>query len=242
MTETMANEEKPYGGLRVKIFSGKEEAWGEWKLKFQGVLRSKKLLKHLTTDRPADELEGLAELEERGALEEWLDNDEAVFYELIIHTSGDACKTVQQFEEQTQGKRAWEVLKEKYEGSGSMETVELAEAILTCKMDPIKDPDPFFIKLESLQRRMKDRGQPYTDVMLRDLLIAKLPRDKYHALITSFGGERPTYDKVKERIRMHWRTFIREKQGENDDESSAKALMSKGVGEGDKQKVSRCFR
>jgi hypothetical protein len=72
--------------------------------------------------------------------------------------------------------------------------------------------------------------------MLRDLLIAKLPRDKYHALITSFGGERPTYDKVKERIRMHWRTFIREKQGENDDESSAKALMSKGAGEGDKQR------
>ena len=118
---------------------------------------------------------------------------------------------MQQFQERTEGKRAWEVLKEKFEGSGSMETVELAESLLTCRMDGSKDPDLFFIKIEDLQRRLKNRGKNYTDDMLKDLIIAKLPRDKYHALITSLSGEmNVTCDRVKERIRMHWRTLIRE--------------------------------
>ena len=149
---------------------------------------------------------------------------------------------MQQFQERTEGKRAWEVLKEKFEGSGSMETVELAESLLTCRMDGSKDPDLFFIKIEDLQRRLKNRGKNYTDDMLKDLIIAKLPRDKYHALITSLSGEmNVTCDRVKERIRMHWRTLIREHETEAD-ESSVQALMSKhGAGEGDKQRV-RCFR
>lgn len=68
------------------------------------------------------------------------------------------------------------------------ETVELAESLLTCKMNASKDPVIFSSSrlaiIESLQRRMKDRGKNYTDDnMLKDVLIAKLPRDKHHSLI-----------------------------------------------------------
>ena len=46
-------------------------------------------------------------------------------------------------------------------------------------MDVDNDPDLFFIKIENIQRRLKDRGTNYTDLMLRDLLVvAKLPRNK----------------------------------------------------------------
>lgn len=155
--EVSIEDSKP-SGLKIKLFTGKEDEWNEWKTKFQAVLRSKRLLRHLTTEKPEKELEGVAEIEERGAFEKWLDNDEAVFYELIIHTSGTACKLVQQFEDGTQGKKAWETLKEKYEGSGTMETVELMETLLTCKMDTERDPDLFFIKVENIQRRLRDRG------------------------------------------------------------------------------------
>lgn len=239
MAESSSTEEKP-SGLKIKLFSGKEdEDWFEWKLKFQGVLRSKKLLRHLTTEKPT-EVEG--SLERLAAIDKWKDDDEAVFFELVIHTTGAAYQLVRQFRRGAQGKRAWELLEEKHEGIGSMATVELVESLMNCKMDANKDPDYFFVLIEDLQRRIKDRGRDYTDDLLKDLLIAKLPRDKYHSLITSLGGESTaTYDRVKDRIRMHWRTFIRSEEAEGD-ESAAKALMSKGgAGEGDKQKV-QCFR
>ena len=245
MAEINTSEEKPWG-LKFKQFSGKEEDWSEWKVKFRGLLRTKKLLRHLETEQPTASggtLEGTA------ALEKWRDEDEAVFFELIFYTTGTACKLVQQFENGTQGKRAWDVLVDKYEGSGSMKTVELLQMLMSCQLEESKDPDPFFIKIESLQRRLNNRGRNYTDDMLKDLLIGKLPREgKYHPLISEFIGEQRTidYERVKERVRLHWRTFIREQEQAEDDESSAKALMAKGSGAGgqgaaDKQKE-KCFR
>lgn len=251
-TETSEFESKP-SGLRIKIFSGKEHEWPEWKAKFEAVMRSKKLLKHLSSTPPdadLDDSDYLSTLFVEGgkSLKQWLEDDEALFYELIIHTTGKACKLVQQFEEKTQGKRAWDMLKQKYEGTGTLEAMELLEELMTCTMvDPSKDPDLFFIKIERLQRRLKDRGEEYSDNMLRDLLLVKLPRDKYQGLISTIGGEgkRPTYEVTKERIRSHWRTFIREGRSsmdEDDEEESDKALMSKaGAGEGDKQKI-KCFK
>ena len=91
MATELSVEERP-SGLKIKIFSGKDEDWGEWKLKFQGVLRSKKLLKHLITGEPtAGGTVGLASIDEQEAIDKWRDNDEALFFELIIHTSGTAC-------------------------------------------------------------------------------------------------------------------------------------------------------
>jgi hypothetical protein len=70
MAESSSTEEKP-SGLKIKLFSGKEdEDWFEWKLKFQGVLRSKKLLRHLTTEKPT-EVEG--SLERLAAIDKWKD-------------------------------------------------------------------------------------------------------------------------------------------------------------------------
>lgn len=99
-------------------------------MKFQGVLRSKKLLRHLTTERPT-EVDG--SLERLAAIDKWKDEDEAVFFELVIHTTGAACQLVRQFRHGAQGKRAWEVLEEKHEGIGSMATVELVESLMSCK-------------------------------------------------------------------------------------------------------------
>lgn len=99
-------------------------------MKFQGVLRSKKLLRHLTTERPT-EVDG--SLERLAAIDKWKDEDEAVFFELVIHTTGTACQLIRQFRHGTQGKRAWEVLEEKHEGIGSMATVELVESLMSCK-------------------------------------------------------------------------------------------------------------
>lgn len=251
--ETSSDYESKPSGLKIKIFSGREQEWPEWKAKFQAVLRSKKLLKHLSSEPPDEALDDSALFEERAGstpFEKWLEDDEALFYELIIHTTGMACKLVQQFEERTQGRKAWEVLKQKYEGTGTLEAMELLEELMTCKMvDPSKDPDLFFVRLERLQRRLRDRGEEYSDNKLRDLLLVKLPRDKYQGLISTIGGEgrRPSYEETKERVRSHWRIFIREGRSAMDDddeeESSAdKAFISKAAaGEGDKQKI-KCFK
>ena len=111
--ETSSDYESKPSGLKIKIFSGREQEWPEWKAKFQAVLRSKKLLKHLSSEPPDEALDDSALFEERAGstpFEKWLEDDEALFYELIIHTTGMACKLVQQFEERTQGRKAWELV------------------------------------------------------------------------------------------------------------------------------------
>ena len=95
MADSSSDLENKPTGLKIKIFSGKESEWAEWKAKFQAVLRSKKLLKHLTSEMPDDALDDdseLLEVRRVTPLDEWMDNDQALYYELIIHTTGTACK------------------------------------------------------------------------------------------------------------------------------------------------------
>jgi hypothetical protein len=152
MTDLVEGEK--LGGLKIKVFSGDEDQWPSWKIKFKGVLRGKKLLKHLSTEKPAESKTA----EEKKA---WADNDEALFYELILHTSGTACNLIEQFEEGAEGKKAWEALTDKFEGTGSLAVVDLAKKLMTCTMEDSIDPDMFFVKVEGLQRRLKAQGQAY---------------------------------------------------------------------------------
>jgi len=59
---------------------------------------------------------------------------------------------VEQFEDEAEGKRAWETLVDKCEGGGSLVAVELQEKLMTSTMEKNSDPDPFFVKVEGYAR------------------------------------------------------------------------------------------
>jgi hypothetical protein len=48
----------------------------------------------VSTEKPAESTNGRGKESKLG----WADNDEALFYELILHTSGTACNLIEQFE------------------------------------------------------------------------------------------------------------------------------------------------
>jgi hypothetical protein len=197
MAEELVEGERT-GGLKIKIFSGNEDQWPSWKVKFKAVLRQKKLLDHLKTDKPAESATTAVK-------KAWAENDEALFYELILHTSGAAGYLVEQFEDEAEGQRAWETLVDKFEGGGSLAAVELQQKLMNCTMEENSDPDRFFVKVEGIARRLKAHGEPVSEKTMRNVIIGKLPKEKYHALVTGFRLNKSTlsYEDVKEQIRAH---------------------------------------
>jgi len=174
----MADEhEKIVTSLKVKQFSGSAKDWPEWKLKFQAVLHGKGLLKTLKTPRPVAASQqspragarGSSQGEDRAVpaggdaddeeefgtissgsmeLEQWLENNEDIFYLLVIYTSGQAWTLVQQFATEASGKDAWEALVEKYEGAGNLGAVDLSRQLLLYKISETADPDIAFAEIE----------------------------------------------------------------------------------------------
>lgn len=227
MTTEEAVEFERIGGFKAKRFSGNEEEWPSWKIKFKAVLQGKKLLEHLKTEEPAES----ATTEQKKA---WRENDEALFYELIWHTSGTACNLIEQFEEEAEGKKAWETLVDKFEGSGSLTAVDLSKKLMTCSLEDYSDPDHFFVMVEGIQRRLKAQKEPVSDQMIRNLVIGKLPEEKYHALLTGFQMNKAmlTYEEVKEQIRAHWRRSIKDSEDAKEEAEQQKALIAAGGGAG----------
>ena len=81
-------------------------------------------------------------------LEQWLENNEDIFYLLVIYTSGQAWTLVQQFATEASGKDAWEALVEKYEGAGNLGAVDLSRQLLLYKISETADPDIAFAEIE----------------------------------------------------------------------------------------------
>ena len=242
MAEEVVVGSERIGGLKIKIFSGDEDQWPSWKVKFKAVLRGKKLLEHLKTEKPNESAASTVK-------KAWAENDEALFYELILHTSGTACYLIEQFEEEAEGKRAWETLVDKFEGCGSLTAVDLSKKLMTCTLDENSDPDRFFVMVEGIARRLKAQNEPVSDTMIRNVIIGKLPEEKYHALLTGFQMNKATltYADVKEQIRAHWKRSIKGSEDAEEEAEQQKALLAaagagryKNQGGGDMGKL-KCY-
>ena len=255
----MADEhEKIVTSLKVKQFSGSAKDWPEWKLKFQAVLHGKGLLKTLKTPRPVAASQqspragarGSSQGEDRAVpaggdaddgeefgtissgsmeLEQWLENNEDIFYLLVIYTSGQAWTLVQQFATEASGKDAWEALVEKYEGAGNLGAVDLSRQLLLYKISETADPDIAFAEIEDLQRRLIALGQPYTDDMLRTMILTKLPPRYENIVDLMEGTPGHTYSDMKLQVRNYWRRKILTEES-SVSEKSPKAMMTESAG------------
>ena len=56
----------------------------------------------------------------REVKEAWRKNDQDIYFQLILHTSGAAGSLVEQFEDECSGHLAWKALIEKYEQRGAV--------------------------------------------------------------------------------------------------------------------------
>ena len=207
--------------LKIKIYTGKVEEWPQWKMKFQAVLNGKSLLANLKSEKPGASAA-------REVKEAWQKKDQDIFFQLILHTSGAAGSLVEQFEDECSGHLAWKALIEKYEQRGAVAAVDLHRDLMKCRLAETEDPDSFFVRIESLQRRLKALGQTVTDEMLAAMILSKLPSnyDTLGAILESGNnGDAFTYDQMKERIRAYYnRRIVIDSAGDGDNDG--KALMT----------------
>lgn len=204
--------------LRIKPFTGKPEDWLEFKRKLIAVLHIEKLRKTLATVRPAADAEGRAA---------WDINNENIFYQLVLHTEGNAADLVWQFETGTDGKAAWEALLNRYEHSGSLGMAALHAALNDCKMGADEEPDVFFVRYDSIINRLRTLGDSISDKTALSMLLAKVPRIYQSVMPTLRGLKEDDFklETVKEHLRDHYAQFIRGTRRGKDD-GGAKALFT----------------
>jgi len=217
---------------KISPFSGKPEDWEGWRCKFEAVLYGKDMLGDLTSSRPV-----VGGSVTQANLNAWKEKDKALFYQLILNTSGAALQLVQQFKTDYKGQDAWNALVEKYEGGGDLGAVDLIVQLLALKMDESEDPDLFFVRVESLQVRLKALGLEINERLMRVICIVKLPPN-YATLRVCVQANRDGEDahpleRFKERVRLFWRTNILLGEGGDDDGDApesdvAKAFVAKG--------------
>ena len=183
----MSEEEKVT--LKIKPFSGKPEEWPSWRLKFEAVLYGKDLLDNLESTRPVADA-----TTSEAIVDSWMKKDKSIFYQLILHTSGDASRLVEQYRTTYGGQLAWKAMIDKYEGSGELGAVDLATQMANLRMGESEDPDQFFGKVDSLHVRLKALGHEYTEVMLRTMCMVKFP-SSYKTLRTCIQANKSqSYD------------------------------------------------
>ena len=99
--------------LKIKTFSGKPEEWPSWRLKFEAVLYGKDLLDNLESTHPVED-----STTSQAIVDSWVKKDKSIFYQLILHTTGDASHLVEQYRTTYGGQLAWRAMIDKYEGKG----------------------------------------------------------------------------------------------------------------------------
>ena len=182
------------GGPRLKAFNGsKSEDWLAWKVKFQAVLNSSDLLDVIRNNeaRPTQE----------GGLDAWIKKNRKVYDKLILYTEGAAAGVVEQFDDERDGVGAWQALVNKYELKGNSQKAALHGELFQDTMAGHEDPDLYFMRIESRQRRLKRLGIAIEEDTLLGIGMSKLPKE-YATLKTVMGADcELTYDAFKDQVR-----------------------------------------
>jgi hypothetical protein len=124
-------------------------------------------------------------------------------------------------------------LVEKYEGGGDIGAVDLMAQLFALKMDELEDPDLFFVRVESLQVRLKALGLELNEKLIRVICIIKLPPNYATLRIcvqaNKDGEDGHPLERFQERVRLFWRTNVllgEGGDGAESDEDGAKAFMA----------------
>ena len=204
-------------GARVPHFRGNEGEWFDWRSKILAYLDQMGLLDTLLAERPA----------EGAGRADWDKKNRQIYNRLVLHTHGAPLSLVQQFEEPREtgqqmmdGVGAWKDLVDKYEPKGTMGKVALWAELNSSALGDTQDPDLYFVKVESLQRRLKGMGQDISDETLMGNIVSKLPSTYSDLAIILRYDDKLTYMELKKKVRVHYHGQIK-----NAGEEREKALM-----------------
>lgn len=181
------------------------------------ILEVKDLLDTLLSPRPDDTATA-------GVKAAWKKKDRKIYYLLISYTSSFAFDLVFQFFDDPCGKDAWEALTTKYERKGPVGKVDLHKELMSCTLDETEDPDAFFMRMETLQRQLKELGNDLSEDIIQSMILSKLP-STYDTLTTILEADQTlTYIALKARIREYFKRRIKDTGSSSED--TAKALAA----------------
>jgi len=145
----MSDDTATLGGYRP-VFSGRADDWFTWCMKFKAVLEDKDLLEYLGAKRPG------ATAKEKQA--EYDKANKKIYGKIVSLVKGTAIDVIMPFEETRDGNGAWAALKAKYELKGRAQKSALQAELMKDALSSDEDPDAYFARIESIQRRLRELG------------------------------------------------------------------------------------
>lgn len=184
------------GSKLLKIFNGRQEDWAMWREKFEAMLDMVEVLDVL--------LPGTAKPTGGDDLVKWNKSSRSVYSRLVLYTSGTPLGIVKQHHKDRDGVKAWTALVDKYEQKGEVKISALHEQLITAVMYNGEDPEEFFLRLEELQRQLKELNVTVEDSMLKGIVTAKMPEEymSLRAVIDTMPDLK--YDGLKNHMRAFY--------------------------------------
>jgi len=182
------------GAVRIKTFTGDGDGWPPFKRKFRAYLSGKKLLDHLESSPPRNQV----------ALQEGRRKNSRVYSALVQCTDGTAAVTVEAYEGTRGGVSAYKALAEKHEVVGPVKRATLQRQLSGGRLGGGEGPGAFCGRLESYRRQLGHLGKEFGGEFLLVTAGAHLP-GAYSQLTTLFDSQKDlTWAPFKEQLRTFY--------------------------------------
>ena len=190
--------------IRVLKFDGNEDLWRQWSIKTQAIGEVKGWWSEVVASDELDIKSTEENLKERVRL-----NRQAYHY-LLLACVGDAFEYLQG--SGGSAKKGWNILKDRYESSESMDLIELLERFSASRLKDInQNPELWIQDLEYLRKRIENAGGSRKDDMeLISHIIIHTP-SQYQVPIEVLSASRSslTLDQVKKHLYTYWKRYFK---------------------------------
>ena len=188
--------------IKIIKYSGKQNAWREWRAKVLAYAEKMDWKKALLED--GDEV---TDKQKKDALSF-----------LTLSLCGEAFDFI---EHADSAKEAWDELLEEYAPSSNEDAYSVAESFTKCKLlYPSENPIKWFKRLQHLNQLLGeiDKSKKKTQEDLKLHVKINLPKELYSELLTTIRStfEDMSWREFKKQVKVHWKEHRREETKEEE--------------------------
>lgn len=180
-------------------FSGKEEEWTAWKLRFGSWMKIIGVYDVMSGDQ---EKPAASQLD---ALQDYNRANGVAYTYIITNVKDVAFNTAAQAPEDD-GKAAWTLLLNRYETKTRAHKITLLSDLMRVNLQATQDPEELFTKINDITKQLSywENLRQIDDDWLIGITINALPVDAYGDLITVLENlDELTFEETKNRIRSY---------------------------------------
>ena len=181
-----------YGPMKALVFSGEEENFELWAVKFKAYLRLNKLHKTLEEETTGDE--------EKNAL----------VYASLVQVLDDKSLNLIIRDAADDGRKAFRILEDHYLGKSKPKIIALYCELTSLKKSEDESVTEYMLRAETAATRLKKNEEVVSDGLIIAMILKGLPHTykAFCTIITQADSDKMDFQKFKASLRSHEETEL----------------------------------